>query len=71
MKTEELDLVFLSGPPRKLPRLGSLTELLEGIAREVAQIHVAGTLQKPRMRTVPLRRLDRLLRDMLNPGRDK
>lgn len=71
MKTEKLDLLFLSGPPRKLPRLGSLTELLEGIAREVAQIHVAGTLQKPRMRTVPLRRLDRLLRDMLNPGRDK
>jgi len=68
MKTEVLDLTFLSGPPRKLPRLGSLGELLEGIAREVAEIQVSGTLQKPRMRTVPLRRFDRLLRDLLNPG---
>jgi hypothetical protein len=71
MKTEALDLLFLSGPPQKLPRLGSLTELLEGIAREVAQVHVSGTLKKPKMRTVPLRRLDQLLRDLLNPGRTR
>jgi len=69
MKTEALDLTFLSGPPRKLPRLGSLGELLEGIAREVAEIRVTGTLRKPTMRTVPLRGLDRILRDILNPGR--
>jgi hypothetical protein len=71
MKTEALDLKFLSGPPQKLPRLGGLSELLEGIAREVAEIHVDGTLAKPRMRTVPLGSLDRLVRDMLNPGRQK
>ncbi|MGB2822964.1 MAG: AsmA-like C-terminal region-containing protein [Phycisphaerae bacterium] len=71
MKTEALNLTFLSGPPRKLPRLGSLGELLEGIAREVAEIRVAGTLQKPKMQTVPLRGLDRILRDLLNPGRGK
>ena len=71
MKTETLDLKFLSGPPQKLPRLGGLSELLEGIAREVAEIHVDGTLAKPRMRTVPLRSLDRLLRDLMNPGRPK
>ena len=68
MKTKALDLKFLTGPPRKLPRLGGLGELLEGIAREVAEIHVGGTLQKPKMRTVPLRNLDKLLRDLLNPG---
>jgi len=71
MKTEALKLTFLSGPPQKLPRLGSLSELLEGIAREVAEIHVGGTLQKPKMRTVPLRGLDGILRDMLNPGRER
>jgi hypothetical protein len=71
MKTETLDLKFLSGPPQKLPRLGGLSELLEGIAREVAEIHVDGTLAKPRMRTMPLRSLDRLLRELLNPGRTK
>ena len=69
MKTESLDLTFLSGPPRKLPRMGGLSELLDGIAREVAQIHVGGTVRKPRMRTVPLRSLDRLVRDLMNPGR--
>ena len=71
MKTETLDLKFLSGPPQKLPRLGGLSELLEGIAREVAEIHVDGTLAKPRMRTMPLRSLDRLLRELMNPGRTK
>ena len=71
MKTEALNLTFLTGPPRKLPRLGSLSELLEGIVREVAEIHVGGTLQKPKMRTVPLRGLDGMLRDILNPGRRK
>jgi hypothetical protein len=76
MKTEMLDLKFLSGPPQKLPRLEGtrlegIIELLEGIARELAEIHVDGTLAKPRMRTVPLRSLDRLLRDLLNPGGTK
>jgi len=71
MKTEMLDLKFLSGPPQKLPRLGGLSELLEGFARELAEIHIDGTLAKPRMRTMPLRSLDRLIRDLLNPGRTK
>ncbi len=71
MKTETLDLKFLSGPPQKLPRLGGLSELLEGIARELMEIHVDGTLAKPRMRTMPLRSLDRMLRDMMNPGSQK
>ncbi len=71
MESEKLDLTFLSGPPRKLPPLGSLSELLEGIAREVVEIHVDGPLREPRMRTVPLRSLDRILRDLLHPGRGK
>lgn len=71
MKTEKLKLTFLSGPPQKLPRLGGLGELLDGIARELVEIHVDGTLAKPRMETMPLRSLDRLLRDLMNPGRPK
>ena len=71
MKTKALDLTFLSGPPQKLPRLGGLGELLEGIARELAEIQVTGTLTKPRMKTLPLRSLDRLLRDIMNPGRGR
>lgn len=71
MKTEKLDLTFLSGPPQKLPRLGGLSELLEGIARELAEIRVTGTVARPQMKTLPLRSLDRLLRDLANPGRSK
>jgi hypothetical protein len=71
MKTEELDLTFLTGPPNKLRGLAGLSELLDSVAREVAQIQVDGTLSKPRMRPVPLRSLDRLIREMLNPGRTK
>jgi len=70
-KTEKLDLKFVSGAAKSLPRLGSLSELLEGIAREVAEIHITGTLDRPRIRTLPLRNLDRLLHDLLNPGAGK
>jgi hypothetical protein len=68
-KTEALRVNFLAGPPRKLPRLGSLDELLEGIARELAEIHVRGTLRNPKMRTVPLRSLDAAIKELMRPGR--
>ena len=71
METEKLNLRFLSGPPQKLPRLGALSEMLEGVAREVAEIHVDGTLAKPRMRTMPLQSLDRLIRELLHPEKKK
>jgi hypothetical protein len=71
MNTEVLDLTFLTGPPKKLRGLAGLSDLLEDVQREVAHIQVDGTLSKPRMRTVPLQSLDRLIREMLNPGRTK
>lgn len=69
MKTEMLKLNFLTGPPRKLPRLGSIDSLLAGISREVVEIHVRGPLRKPQMRTVPLRALDAAINELLNPGK--
>jgi hypothetical protein len=71
MKTEALRLTFLAGPPRKLPRIGSLDELVVRIARELAEIRITGRLRNPQIRTVPLSSLDRVIRDLLNPGRDR
>ena len=42
-------------------------ELLEGILRELVEIHVTGTLAKPRFRTIPLRSLDAILKKLLRP----
>ena len=71
MNSEALDLTFLTGPPNKLRGLAGLSELLDNVAARSPSIQVDGTLGKPRMRTVPLRGLDRLIREMLNPGRTK
>jgi len=71
LASEALRLNFLAGPPRKLPRIASVEALLEGIAREIAEIHVRGTLRKPQMRTVPLRSLEAAINELLNPGRQQ
>ncbi len=68
MKTERLKISFLTGPPGKLPRIASLEEMLHGIVREIVEIQVTGTLNKPRMRPVPLRTLDDAIRRLLAPG---
>lgn len=69
MKSETLKLNFLTGPPRRLPRIGSIEELLRGLSREVVEIHVRGPLRNPQMRTVPLRGLDAAINELLNPGK--
>ncbi|HUS48217.1 MAG TPA: hypothetical protein VNA25_16045 [Phycisphaerae bacterium] len=67
LKTGALKLIFLSRPGL-LPRLDNLAdELLEGILRELVEIHVTGTLDKPRFRTIPLRSLDAIIQKLLRP----
>ena len=67
LKTQELNLTFLSSPGR-LPRLSGLVgEVLDGIAREVMEIRVTGTLSEPKMRTRPLRTLSEVVREMIHP----
>ncbi|MHC4986741.1 MAG: hypothetical protein ACYTFO_11375, partial [Planctomycetota bacterium] len=67
METEVLEFTFLAGPPGEMPRLGHLSELLEGIFRELMEIQVTGTLGEPVTRTVPLRSVDAALRRLMNP----
>jgi hypothetical protein len=68
MSTEALDLTFLTGPPGKLPRIAAVESLLKGLAREIAEIRVSGTLAKPLPQTVSLPGLDEAVRRLLSPG---
>ena len=47
VSTQAMDLILLVGSPLRLPRIEVLTELLEGVARELMEVRVEGTLDKP------------------------
>ncbi len=67
-KTNKLDLNFLTGPPGKLPPIAGLDKIIQGLAREIMEIHVTGTLQKPRTKAQSLRSLDEAIRRLVNPS---
>ncbi len=69
MKSRKLNLTFLTGPPRKLPRLAALSEVFEGLASQLMTVRVTGTLDKPRIKTAALRGLDATMRELLEPGK--
>ncbi|MCK4625240.1 MAG: AsmA-like C-terminal domain-containing protein, partial [Phycisphaerae bacterium] len=67
MKSKKLSLTFLTGPPRKLPRLAALSEVLEGLASQLMTVRVTGTLDKPKVKTVPFRSLDATMHELFEP----
>jgi len=70
VKTEQLKLTFLVGPPGKLPRISRLAEeFLGGVLRELVEWRVTGTLKHPQRRPIPLRTLDAIIQRLLNPGK--
>ena len=71
LRTEALNLRFLSGPPGKLPRIAALDTLLKGLVRELAEIHVTGTVTKPMPRTVSLPSLEEAIRHLTTAGEEK
>ena len=71
LKSRSVKLRFLSGSQRKLPRLQFLDELLKGVFRELGEIHIDGPIDNPHIRTVPLRSLDKFLKELLRPGERK
>jgi len=69
MKDETLDLTFLTGPPGDLPRLDEITEdILEALSRSLVEVHVTGTLKKPKMDSVPLSPLATIIRRLVEPS---
>lgn len=69
LKSDKLNLTFLTGPPGKLPRLSELAEeFLQALSREIVEIRVTGTLKNPKMKTVPLKTLETIIRRLLAPS---
>ena len=66
-RNEALRLTFLSGPPRRLPRLAGLTDIIQHLAGEIVAIRVTGTISNPHSQTVPMHSLGDAMRDMLQP----
>ena len=54
-----MDIVLLVGSPLELPRIEVLTELAEGLAREIMQVRVGGRLDAPEFRPELIRGLKR------------
>jgi len=66
IRTGKLDLTFVTGPPRMLPSLGALEEVIDGITGEFRTVRLTGTVSKPKISVVPLRRLRQTLRELLD-----
>lgn len=58
--TDALDLMLAAGTPGPM-RVPLLTELMEGAARELMEVHVTGTLSEPRIESQPLRGVKQFL----------
>ncbi len=70
MKTDEMNVTFLTGPPGKLPRLDNIVlELLQALSKEIVEIRVTGTLKKPKMTTHSLRSLETIINRILAPSK--
>ncbi|MCE5280278.1 MAG: hypothetical protein ABFD92_04815 [Planctomycetaceae bacterium] len=67
MATRALKLRFLSGPQRNLPRIEFLDGFFKGMMREVGEIDIDGTLDRPEIKTVPMRSLDTFIKQLLRP----
>jgi hypothetical protein len=61
-----MHLVLLVGSPLRLPRIAVLSELLEGVARELMEVHVEGTLEHPTYRAELVRSVKSTLERILN-----
>ncbi|MFH1420299.1 MAG: AsmA-like C-terminal domain-containing protein [Planctomycetota bacterium] len=63
LPTKRLDITLLAGSPMRI-RVPFLTDILDGVAREVMEIRVSGTLQKPKITPQPLKSLTTVLKTL-------
>lgn len=64
ISTRLMHLILLVGSPLNLPRLRVLSDLLEGVARELMEVHVEGTVDAPLLRAEVARSLRRTVERM-------
>jgi len=71
LKNDDLKLTFLTGPPGKMPRLSELAEdILRAFSKELVEIRVTGTTKNPKMESVTLRSLRRIILRLMPPPED-
>jgi len=66
-----LNLTLLLGSPLDLPRVEVLSEFVEGVARELVEVRVEGSLEKPEFRADIVRSLKKTLNTILNARRSR
>ncbi len=65
LASEQIDLTFLSGPPRRVPAgLRLLGELVNTTTQGLLEFRLTGTLREPKATSVPLDNLDALIREL-------
>ncbi len=67
MSTQELDIKLVTVSPHRWAKLPIMTELLEGAARELIEVAVTGTPQKPQATARPLRGLEKAINTLVIP----
>ncbi len=63
LRTKHLDVKLLAGSPVRL-EVPLLTDLLRGASREVMEVQVSGTLQRPQITPQPMRSLTTVLKTL-------
>jgi len=64
--SQKMDIVLLVGSPLELPRVEILSELMEGVARELMEVHVEGPVADPNIRAEIVRSIRATLETILN-----
>jgi hypothetical protein len=65
LSTGALDLQLVAVSPHRWARMPVVSEMLEGMARELVEVHVTGTLQEPKAVARPLRNVEAVLDALL------
>ncbi len=63
LSTKQLDITLLAGSPVRI-RVPFLTDIIDGVAREVMEIKVSGTPRKPKITPQPLKSLTTVLKTL-------
>jgi hypothetical protein len=69
LKTDQIEMNLVAAHPRHWPRLLLLTDAIVSLGQEVIQYRVEGTLAKPKVSALPLRRLSDELRTIIREDR--
>ncbi len=68
LDSQEINLLFITGSPHRLPKIPLLTEIAQGASRELMEIAISGPLSEPQLEGRPMRSLRLTLQALLGGG---